>query len=249
MTGRAGTRQPIHGVVKARYWVLVAAAMGGATVLVGPARVAAGLRNLVLGRSSIEDRVREYGPAAELRLKERFGAAGVAYPPARIALVALKAERELRVYALAAGGWKEVARYSVLGASGGLGPKLREGDGQVPEGFYGIESLNPNSLYHLALRVDYPNAEDRRHAAEEGRTRLGGDIMIHGKDCSVGCLAIGDPAIEELFVLAARVGIGNVEVVLAPSARPRSGTGMPPWVEGLYQRLGTRLREVGIDGQ
>ena len=75
----------------------------------------------------------------------------------------------------------------VLGMSGKLGPKLGEGDRQVPEGIHRVESLNPNSLYHLALRVGYPNEEDRKHAAQEGRTNLGSDIMIHGKNSSIGC--------------------------------------------------------------
>src|SRR5690606_4961 len=91
----------------------------------------------------------------------------------------------------------------VLAASGRVGPKLQYGDYQVPEGFYRIEALNPNSRFHLALRVNYPNAFDRAEAAREGRTHLGGDIMIHGSNASVGCLAMGDVVSEDLFVLAA----------------------------------------------
>ena len=71
-----------------------------------------------------------------------------------------------------------LARYPIRAASGALGPKLREGDRQVPEGVYDIESLNPNSRFHVALRVGYPNAFDRQMAGREGRTALGGDIMI-----------------------------------------------------------------------
>lgn len=97
-----------------------------------------------------------------------------------------------------------------------MGPKLREGDRQVPEGVYPLESLNPNSRFHVALRVGYPNELDRQAGQQEGRGNLGGDIMIHGGSASIGCLAIGDPAAEELFVLAAAVGIENVTVVLSP---------------------------------
>src|SRR5690606_33287906 len=107
------------------------------------------------------------------------------------------------------GAWVAVHQYPVLAASGQAGPKLREGDRQVPEGFYAIESLHPNSRFHLALRVNYPNQSDRQRAAEDGRTNLGGDIMIHGSNASVGCLAMGDPAAEDLFVLVADVGIQN----------------------------------------
>ncbi|MBA2479759.1 MAG: hypothetical protein H0V44_03775 [Planctomycetes bacterium] len=113
--------------------------------------------------------------------------------------------------------WRLVNAYPILAASGAPGPKLREGDRQVPEGIYAIENLNPNSRYHLALRLDYPNAFDRARAREDGRTELGGDIMIHGQDVSIGCLAIGDRAIEDLFVLVARIGIGNATVIVSPT--------------------------------
>jgi murein L,D-transpeptidase YafK len=71
-------------------------------------------------------------------------------------------------------------------ASGKAGPKLREGDGQVPEGIYRIDGLNPNSSYHLSLKLNYPNDFDLEQARTEGRTELGGDIFIHGKAVSIG---------------------------------------------------------------
>ena len=123
-------------------------------------------------------------------------------------------------------------------ASGTAGPKLREGDYQVPEGMYAIEAFNPNSRFHLSLKLDYPNAVDRQQAALEGRDQLGGDIFLHGKDVSVGCLAMGDAAIEELFVLVARTGIERVIVLLAPyDFRQRAverDSSRPAWVEALY---------------
>ena len=83
--------------------------------------------------------------------------------------------------------------------SGRLGPKLKEGDRQVPEGLYRVESLNPNSRYHLSLRVNYPNEQDKSYGRLDGRNNLGTDIMIHGKDCSIGCLAMGDPSCDFLI--------------------------------------------------
>lgn len=109
-----------------------------------------------------------------------------------------------------------IASYPIVAASGGPGPKLREGDRQVPEGVYRVEGLNPNSAYHLSIKVGYPNDSDAAHAAAEGRSDPGGDIFIHGKDLSIGCLAIGDDAIEELFVLVEQVGITSADVVIAP---------------------------------
>jgi murein L,D-transpeptidase YafK len=128
---------------------------------------------------------------------------------------------------------------------------LREGDRQVPEGIYPIESLNPNSSYHLSLRVGYPNAFDRAQAANEGRKNLGGDIMIHGKSVSIGCLAMGDEAAEDLFVLAADTGLQNIKVVLSPmdfrtgAAVPKTAK-LPDWTEGLYNQIRSEMAALPI---
>jgi hypothetical protein len=119
--------------------------------------------------ATIADRVAQYGPAARARLL-RFGAAGVPYPPARFLLLGLKQERALQLYA--AGPAQDLAfirSFAIIGASGELGPKLQEGDRQVPEGVYRIVYLNPNSIAHLSLALSYPNDFDRAHADEDGR--------------------------------------------------------------------------------
>ena len=168
------------------------------------------------GSYTIKDRMDEFA-AARGRVQDHLRRAGLTFPPARVVLLGLKDERRLEVYAGAAdGSLRFVASHPILAASGGPGPKLREGDRQVPEGVYPLESLNPNSRFHVALRVGYPSAFDRRMAQRDGRSQLGGDIMIHGGAASVGCLAMGDPAAEDLFVLAAAAGIDNVTIVLAP---------------------------------
>jgi hypothetical protein len=200
------------------------------------------LKLLISGRASVADRVAEYGPGARHRLKPFFAKAELAYPPARFALVGLKSEKRLELYAAGPEGpFKFVKSYPVLAASGNLGPKLKEGDRQVPEGVYRIESLNPNSRYHLALRIDYPNEDDRQRAAEADRADLGSDIMIHGRDVSIGCFAMGDSAAEELFVLAADVGWSEAQVVFAPVDLRR--VALPPdladtpWAWSLYPKV------------
>ena len=148
--------------------------------------------------------------------------------------------------------YAKVAEYAILAASGTLGPKMAEGDRQVPEGVYRIESLNPNSLYHLALRVDYPNAEDKAQAKRDGRDTglLGGDIMIHGSSCSIGCLAMGDPVSEELFVLAADTGLKNIRVILSPvdfsKAELPEGFAkkQPEWVRRRYAEIRAELLKL-----
>lgn len=90
-------------------------------------------------------------------------------------------------------------RYPIAAASGKLGPKLAEGDRQVPEGFYFVTAnrLKPDSSYHLALNIGYPNAYDRHHQ------RSGSLIMIHGNRVSIGCLAMTNLKIEEIYTLCA----------------------------------------------
>ncbi len=194
-------------------------------------------------RKTVSDRLREVGPAARARLAPAFDQAELAYPPRRVTLIGLKDEGVLEVWAAdAAGPWRHLHTYPILRQSGGPGPKLREGDLQVPEGFYRIESLNPNSRYHLSLRLNYPSPDDLRHAQAEGREQPGSDIMIHGKAVSIGCLAMGDPAIEELFVLAADTGIGNIRVLLCPldfrrRELPDGMPARPAWVGERYRHL------------
>lgn len=203
----------------------------------------------LMGRATVEQRLAQVGPAARARLSDAFSAHGVPYPPARVALLAAKEERESQVYVSAtqdSPAWKHLKSYRVLGSSGASGPKLAEGDMQVPEGIYKIESLNPNSRFHLSLRVQYPNDHDRTCAKSDGRTQLGSDIMIHGGSASVGCLAMGDPAIEELFVLAADVGIENIDVIIAPrDLRVRNRAGLPTepkWIGELYDEIEAALK-------
>jgi murein L,D-transpeptidase YafK len=88
--------------------------------------------------------------------------------------------------------------YLIAAASGDLGPKLAEGDGQVPEGFYFVsrKNMNPQSAYHLSFNIGYPNNYDLAYE------RTGSAIMIHGSNASVGCLAMTDEKIEEIYTIA-----------------------------------------------
>lgn len=131
-----------------------------------------------------------------------------------------------------------------------MGPKLRYGDFQVPEGFYRIESLNPNSAFHLSLRVNYPNRFDRAQAQSEGRTGLGGNIMIHGSNVSIGCLAMGDEAAEDLFVLASQTGRENIRLILSPvdfrQGDVPADEKRPAWVSALYREIKTALSPLPL---
>lgn len=198
---------------------------------------------------SVKTRLAEIAPAASIRLAAKFEAAKAPWPPSEVALIAIKDEKALELHARGSGApWKLIHRFRVLAASGAAGPKLKQGDKQVPEGVYGIESLNPNSAYHVSLRVNYPNHFDRQMAKQDGRKELGGDIMIHGKNLSAGCLAMGDEAVEELFVLAAQMGLPNVKLIIAPTDFRQHGMqagapNQPEWLPKLYTEIASAMAE------
>jgi hypothetical protein len=208
-----------------------------------------GVRTLVKNKT-VEEQIQTYGPAARARLIAAFKKAGVEYPPERTSMVAVKASELLYVYAATSNGpYRFVRSYPILGASGHLGPKLRFGDMQVPEGIYNL-ALEPNTPYHLALRLNYPNDYDLQHAQEEGRNP-GSDILVHGTTGSVGCLAMGDQCSEDLFVLAHDTKDKNITLVLCPvdlriTKPPQPGPNDPVWLGDLYARIRTQLSEFPV---
>jgi hypothetical protein len=204
----------------------------------------------IRGPRSVADVLAAYGPAARARLVPHFRRAGVAYPPREVALLVFKREQRVALWSRSGTAWRFIRSYPIHAASGHAGPKLREGDSQVPEGVYRIEHLNPNSSYHLSMKVSYPNAFDRSMARSDGRTRLGGDIFIHGKAVSIGCVALGDVAIEELFTLVAETGVARVKVILAPNDLRTAGAIIHPdaplWVSRLYPAIASALAEFPV---
>jgi murein L,D-transpeptidase YafK len=201
------------------------------------------------GAKSVADRIEETQAAFDRELAPRLTGAGLGLKPESVTLF-FKDQKVLHLYAgQDVKRLKLIKSYKVTAASGQAGPKLREGDRQVPEGLYRIESLNPNSRYYLSLRVNYPNAEDRAQAGREGRTQLGGDIMIHGSRVSIGCIAIGDEAIAELFHLAAVSDYSRWRLLLAPTdfrsqPFPRDVLAAAPWMKNVYDNLKTALAEL-----
>lgn len=171
----------------------------------------------VSGDQTVKDIIAMYGVDTRDRLAARFKTVGLIYPPSNVTFLATKDNAKLELWVGPPSAPTYVHTYPILALSGSAGPKLREGDRQVPEGIYSIEGLNPNSSYHLSLKINYPNKFDLHHARAEGRNTPGTNIFIHGKSASIGCLAMGDPAVEEIFILAADVGRTNVELVIAPT--------------------------------
>lgn len=201
------------------------------------------------GQWTVRDVLQTYGKNINDSLNHYFKKADVSYPPREAILIAFKQEKKMELWARNQGEFRFIRDYFIMAASGKPGPKLHEGDRQVPEGIYRITDLNPNSHYHLSMRLNYPNDFDLFHAAEEGRTHLGSDIYIHGSNASIGCLAMGDTPIRELFILAAQVGIQNVKVVIAPHdprAYPLQADqeNLPEWTPELYTMISREIESV-----
>lgn len=197
---------------------------------------------------SIQAVINNYGPAVRTNIKPLFAAKDVPYPPARLTFIALKEEKYFYVFAPdRKGKMQNVLSYPIIGTSGGAGPKLKEGDKQVPEGIYKTPGFRTDVIAHLALTVNYPNDFDRKNARMEKRTNLGSDILVHGSQWSTGCLAMGNPCIEELFVLAYDTGLEKIKLVFAPcdlrKKQPQVDYAkQPKWLPALYKQIKNELQ-------
>lgn len=134
-------------------------------------------------------------------VNQLFSKAGAKTTDCEILIVAYKEEEEFEVYAKkkSVATFSKIATYEICNRSGILGPKRRQGDGQVPEGFYYINRFNPSSTYYLSLGINYPNQSDK---IKSTAANLGGDIFIHGKCVTIGCLPMTDDKIQEIYMMA-----------------------------------------------
>ena len=133
-------------------------------------------------------------------VKELFSSKGVELSSASIFIRAFKNEAELEIWAKSfkQEKYQLIKTYKICSSSGELGPKRKQGDGQVPEGFYEIDRFNPSSNFYLSLGVSYPNASDKI-LGEKGN--LGGDIFIHGNCVTIGCMPLTDDKIKEVYLV------------------------------------------------
>ncbi len=103
-----------------------------------------------------------------------------------------------------------IQTFDVCSSSGAAGPKRKEGDGQVPEGFYYVNRFNPVSSFYLSLGINYPNASDVVFS-EKGNS--GGDIFIHGNCVTIGCIPMTDDRIKEIYLLAVEARTNGQEEI------------------------------------
>lgn len=132
-------------------------------------------------------------------LDSLFNNKGVNYPPHKIVIVAYKNEQILELWARdeTTTTFTLIKQYPFTAFSGTPGPKRKRGDLQIPEGLYHISHFNPYSNFHLSMLVSYPNHADD---VLSPHADLGGEIRIHGSCVTIGCIPIGDDAIEELYI-------------------------------------------------
>ncbi len=138
----------------------------------------------------------------------------------RMLIMASKQEGELIIFAGpndANSKMEQIRSFDICAGSGEPGPKNMEGDDQVPEGFYHINRFNPESHYHLALQVSYPNEADLKRSKSK---KPGGEIMIHGSCVTIGCLPMTNEGIEEIYLYAVKAcnnGQINIPVYIFPA--------------------------------
>lgn len=124
---------------------------------------------------------------------------------------AFKYDAQLEVWIQANNKWSLFKTYDICAISGTLGPKRIQGDRQVPEGCYSIIEYNPNSSYHLSMKLNYPNESDYYFSDS---SRPGDMIFIHGGCATIGCIPLTDSKIEEVWTLTtlAKNKIINVHI-------------------------------------
>jgi murein L,D-transpeptidase YafK len=158
-----------------------------------------------------KDAIEKVNPKIQMELREK----AISYGP-QVFIRIFKESKELEVWLKKGKVFEYFKTYTICTyGSGGLGPKVKQGDGKAPEGFYRVsaKSLNPVSNFHLALNLGYPNEYDRAHK------RTGSALMIHGDCVSIGCYAMTDEGIEEIYSLgdaALRNGQPFIQIHIFP---------------------------------
>jgi murein L,D-transpeptidase YafK len=156
---------------------------------------------------------------ARFNVKQLYRARGIDYPAAEIFMRVFKRERVLELWVRTPDHpqFRLLKEYRICALTGDAGPKRRQGDEQTPEGFYEIDLFNPNSQYLLSLHVSYPNASDRILGAGGP---LGGDIYLHGGCKTLGCIAVEDDQIKEIYWIAVEaraVGQRRIPIHIFPA--------------------------------
>ncbi|MBO6517952.1 MAG: hypothetical protein JJ975_15545 [Bacteroidia bacterium] len=164
-------------------------------------------------------RVKKAFEEREMEVRTKLGLAGLNADRYDLYIRAFKTEGTLEVWGKHKHErvYRLIDNYAYCSNVGTVGPKRQQGDLQIPEGFYHLSKFNPESNYHLSLKVSYPNKSDSMLSQHAD---LGGQIFIHGGCLTVGCIPITDFFIEELYimaVLARQSGQNEIPIHIFPS--------------------------------
>lgn len=161
-------------------------------------------QNEFLENQLSNSRVRAAKELHQESIKKQLADKGIYTTPKEIYLRVFKFDYEIEVWVKPTehDSFIYLKSYKICKISGELGPKRQQGDLQVPEGFYNLSTFNPVSSFHLSVKMNYPNESDRILGQ---RGNLGGDIFIHGKCVTIGCIPIEDENMEELYWFLALV--------------------------------------------
>lgn len=167
------------------------------------------------------------------KVQKLFSDAGVKWPAAEMLYRVFKKEWKLEVWANDEKGkpLSPIATYGICMISGVLGPKHKEGDRQVPEGFYTLNYITTQTAYHLAMYVNYPNPWDKKQSP----VSPGSDILVHGSCASIGCVSMGDETIEELYTMAAPLYAksGKIQMHVFPARDMKAAMAEPEMAENV----------------
>lgn len=173
---------------------------------------------------------------AKFDLKALFAERGLSYPPRDLFFRLFKQEQVLEVWVRDTPGaetYTLLREYPICAIPGRLGPKIRVDDYQAPEGFYYIQGFNPESEFHLSLRLNYPNAADRIIGVADAP---GGDIYIHGGCSTVGCFPMTDETIAELYWLAVETRAAGQSIIPVHVFPARLDDATMNWLSATFSR-------------
>lgn len=172
-------------------------------------------------------RVRATYANKEESVRNLFTQRNLPYPPRKVFIRIFKREKKLELWVAQENGeaLALLKEYQICATSGHLGPKRREGDLQVPEGFYYIDRFNPASNFFISLGVNYPNRSDKILGVQNS---WGTNIFIHGDCVSIGCAAMTDDKIKEIYLIAVEAksaGQRRIPVHIFPTRLDQEGMG------------------------
>ena len=169
--------------------------------------------------------------------------------PSELRILVLKAEKQVELWGkMSSGTWKKINYYPIFSLPEGVGPKLRKEELKTPEGIYKIASLDPDHLYALAIKLDYPSQEDLNIAAEEKRSAedMKTDVLLHGFGYSKKHISMTNSGMEELFYLIHKVGQDKTMVLVSPCdyRKDYENSAKQPWLKKRYEEMKKLMSEM-----